>query len=253
MTSRADMLARLAELADDLDPLATPGELTEQLSALCATARLVLGAAAVSVARVDEDDTGTALVYVAADGVGAAEIIGTRLPAGHGVGGFVVASGQSLAIDRVQDDPRFAREIAESTGYVPASLLVVPITDGGGSPVGVLSVLDRDASAAGSSADALEVATSFARQAAFVLPRIELVVRLGPMLVRAVAEAVAAQDRDLAAGLRRVAARLPESDRELADSAALLAELRDRGPETRAAAERVLAELLALTAPRRRR
>lgn len=247
-----DLVGRLAALVDDLEPLAVPTEWEGQLVALCSTARVVLGAAAVSVARIDQDGDDGGLLYVAADGRGAEEIIGTRLPAGRGLAGFVVASGQSLAIDRVQDDPRFARDVAESTGYVPTSLLVVPIASGNGAVVGALSVLDRGESAA-SSADALEVASSFAVQAALVLPRVDLFVRLGPLLVRAVADAVSTGDEDLAAGLRRLAARLPEPDGDLMETAALLAELRTRDPQTRAAVERVLRELLALSEPRRRR
>ena len=254
MATRRDLLRQLADVADDLAPLGVPSGWRAELRSLCATARLALGAAAVSVARVDDDrGAGSGIVYLASVGPGAEEIEGTRLPAGRGIAGFVAATGQSLAVDRVQDDPRFARDVAESTGYVPASLLVVPISPEGGDPLGVLSVLDREPGAATSSADALELAGAFAEQAAHLLPRVDLLVRLGPVLVRAVAEAVAVDDDDLAAGLRRVAARLPAPDGELATTAALLAELRSRGPETREAAERVLAELLALTAPRRRR
>lgn len=255
MSSDSDLLGRLSALVDDLEPLAVPAEWQEQLASLCATARLVLGAAAVSVARVDQDGDDGGLVYVAADGEGAEEIVGTRLPAGQGLAGFAATSGQSLAIDRVQDDPRFAHEVAQATGYLPTSLLVVPVTADNGTTLGVLSVLDRATSTGAASADALEVASSFAAQAALVLPRVDLLVRLGPLLVRAVADAVdavGAGDADLAAGLRRVAEALPEPDGYLVATAALLAELRTRPPATRAAVERVLGELLSLTEPRRR-
>lgn len=252
MTTRPDLLAQLADLADDLGPLAVPTHWQDQLRGICSTSRLVLAAAAVSVARVEDDEVG-GLEYVAADGEGAAQIEGTRLGAGEGLAGFVVASGQSLAIDRVTDDPRFAATVAESTGYVPTSMLVVPVTSAAGTPMGVLSVLDRGTETAVTSADALEVAGSFARQAALVLPQVELLFRLGPVLVRAVADAVAAEDDDLATGLRRVADDLSPTDSELARTAALLGELRSRDPATRASVERVLGELVTLTAPRRRR
>lgn len=256
-----DLLVRLAELADDLGPLAVPTDWRDQLAEVCRTAQLVLGAAAVSVARVDErsetssdpNGAGADLVYVAASGEGAGQIVGTRLTAGTGIAGFVAASGQALAVDRVSEDPRFAHDVAESTGYVPETLLVVPITSSDGTPLGVLSLLDRANDAGSSTTVALEVASAFARQASSLLTRIDQLVGFGPILVGALVDAVAERDPDLGDGLRRAAEQLPGPDRELASTAALLAELRTRGPGTRASVERVLAELLQLSAPRRRR
>jgi hypothetical protein len=46
----------------------------------------------------------------------------------------------SLALDPVQDDPRWARHVAEWTGFVPTSLLVVPIIDDADELLGVLLV-----------------------------------------------------------------------------------------------------------------
>lgn len=125
-----------------------------------------MGAAAVSLARIADDG----LVYLAADGAGAGEIVGRRLPPGRGVAGFVAATGQALVIDRTADDPRFARDVAEATGYVPTTLLVVPVLDAVGEPAGVLSVLDRGSVGPPVPAnDALAVAAAFAEQAALAL------------------------------------------------------------------------------------
>ena len=41
-----------------------------------------------------------------------------------------------------RSDPRFAAQIAAGTGYVPRTMVVVPLLRGG-SPIGVMSVLDR--------------------------------------------------------------------------------------------------------------
>ena len=104
---------------------------------LCRTLRGRLGGAACSVARLE----GAALEYVAADGEGAAEIVGTRLDGGRGVAGFVVAAAQSVYLDEVAAAPRFARDVAESTGYVPTGILAVPVVGDDGI-LGVLTVLD---------------------------------------------------------------------------------------------------------------
>lgn len=109
------------------------------LAAACALVRWSTGAGAVSVARVADDH----LLYVAADGAGADAIVGTRLPAGRGIAGFAAATGQSLTVRDPESDPRFARDAAAATGYLPASIQCIPVEDGDGEVVGVLSILDR--------------------------------------------------------------------------------------------------------------
>lgn len=100
-----------------------------------------LAAAACSCALVTDDG---GLQYVAADGEGAAEILGVRLPAGRGLAGWAATSGQALGVRDVRTDPRFARDVAESTGYVPDDLLVAPFFAPDGAVRGVLTVLDPD-------------------------------------------------------------------------------------------------------------
>ena len=54
----------------------------------------------------------------------------------------VAASGQGEAVPSCRDDPRFAQSLAESTGYVPNTMLVLPLGPPG-RPFGVLQILDR--------------------------------------------------------------------------------------------------------------
>jgi hypothetical protein len=104
-------------------------------------ARTSLGATAVSIARVTDDG----LLYVAADGRGAAGIVGTLLPPGAGIAGFVAATGQSLMVRDPTSDPRFARDVGERVGYVPGDIQCVAVLDRDGEVVAVLSLLDRTA------------------------------------------------------------------------------------------------------------
>lgn len=139
------------------------------LTTVCAASRTVMGAAAVSVAVIDNE----VLRYVAADGAGAREIIGTVLSDGRGLASYVAVSAQALVIGSVSSDLRFARDVAEGTGYVPSAMLLVPILAADGEVGGVLSVLDRAASTLGDS-DALAVAGRFADVAThFLDPDIE--------------------------------------------------------------------------------
>jgi signal transduction protein with GAF and PtsI domain len=110
------------------------------IESIVRTAAGVFEAAAASVALVDAA-TGE-LVYRASWGASADEVVGIRLPRGEGLAGAVVESGDGLAIPDCRQDPRFAVRIAEDTGYVPYTMLVVPLLHGS-EAVGALSVLDR--------------------------------------------------------------------------------------------------------------
>ena len=98
---------------------------TELLTAIVASTRDRLQAAACSVALVEEGE----LVFRAASGAGAAEILGVRLPIGRGIAGWVVTSGQAIAVSDVHRDQRFDAETAQSTGYLPTNILAVPVED----------------------------------------------------------------------------------------------------------------------------
>jgi Protein kinase domain/GAF domain len=110
------------------------------LEAITHTAAGVFEAAASSIALVDVS-TGE-LVYQSAWGAGASEIVGVRLTPSQGLAGSVLTTGQPLAVADCRNSPRFAMRIAAGTGYVPYTMLVVPLIRGG-NPIGVLSLLDR--------------------------------------------------------------------------------------------------------------
>lgn len=116
------------------EPAAAP------LAALARAAAGVLDAAAVSVATVDRRDD--ALVYRAAWGAGADEVVGMRLAVGVGLAGAVVAGGGPIRVPDCRRDPRFSAPAADRTGYVPHTMLVVPV-GARGRATGVLSALDR--------------------------------------------------------------------------------------------------------------
>jgi signal transduction protein with GAF and PtsI domain len=110
--------------------------LTRSVSAV----RELFDAAACSCALATDD--GSALTFVAADGIGAAEVIGVEVPVGRGLVGWAAMSGQPVAVRDVRTDARFARDIAESTGYIPTAIFAAPFFDDGGEVFGVLEILD---------------------------------------------------------------------------------------------------------------
>lgn len=124
-------------------PTADSSGLTQRrlLQSIVEVARGFYGAAASSVFLID-DESGD-LVFEAVAGEGEGWLPGTRIPAGTGIAGWTVMCGQPLIIDDVSQSPQFAREAAESTGYVPRSIMAAPLFHDGDC-VGVLEVLDRD-------------------------------------------------------------------------------------------------------------
>jgi len=103
---------------------------------------------------------GENLRVVAAVGGDAGRLIGAVLPAEAGTAGYVVASGQPLAMARHGDDPRFAEGIASLLGRRPDSVLSVPCSTEE-AVLGVLELADK-AGGGSFSFDDVELATLLA-------------------------------------------------------------------------------------------
>lgn len=142
----------------------TPGDAL--LHACTELAVELFGAVACSVAVVEPDEEH--LVFRAASGREASGVAGLRLPVGRGIAGWVVSSGQGISVEDVRADPRFARDVAEQTGYVPASILAAPLppAEGTDEGLGVVEVLDRRRSPG---RDDLQLLAQLARQLSLVL------------------------------------------------------------------------------------
>jgi signal transduction protein with GAF and PtsI domain len=105
-----------------------------------AAIRTLFDATACSCALAVPDGSG--FVFTAADGAGAAELIGVEIPAIGGIAGWAAMSGHPVVIRDVQSNSQFAREFADRGGYTPTDVLAAPFFDGGGEILGVLEVLD---------------------------------------------------------------------------------------------------------------
>jgi GAF domain-containing protein len=190
----------------------------ELLQAIVEVARAIFGARASSVFLHDEQTD--ELVFEAVAGEGAGELIGQRFPSSTGVAGWVLVTRQPLVIEELEQDPRFAREAAESTGFVPKGLMAVPLLHEERS-LGVLEVLDRPQQAAFSLKE-MELLGLFANEAAIAL--------------------------DLLQRAREARAVLEEQDGQAAALARLASRLADAEPEQREAAQRLLEALEAFLA-----
>ncbi len=135
------------------------------LRSIVDVARAIFAARAASITLLDEGRG--ELVFEAVSGEGSEELVGRRFAADEGIAGWVTMAAQPLVLDDVASDPRFSRETAEGTGYVPKALMAAPLI-GGEDVIGVLSVLDRSDSQPFGLAE-VELLELFAHQAAIAL------------------------------------------------------------------------------------
>jgi GAF domain-containing protein len=164
-------------------------------------ARAIFEARASSIFLLDAE--ADELVFEAVSGEGSERLVGTRFPSSTGIAGWVLVTRQPLVLDDIGADPRFARDVAEQTGYVPKGLMAVPLLHGERA-LGVLEVLDRPQKARFTLADS-DLLGLFANQAAIALDLLQAGRRARAALVEAAGEE---------AVVARVAAALAELDGE---------------------------------------
>ncbi|HVU72477.1 MAG TPA: GAF domain-containing protein [Mycobacteriales bacterium] len=218
-------LAEMATLYDATAPALTPPSSRTLLEALVRTAQRSFAAQACSLALLSRDET--ELVFTVTSGRGADVIGEMRMPAGRGIAGYVLASGEAIAVRQPSRDPRWASDIADRTGYTPDSILAAPVAYDE-HVFGVLEVLDRD-DTRGSAQDDLTLLQQIADQAAIALGTLLLFSHAGRNLLAAAGAAV----RDggpLAVALQQAAADAAPADRDVLSLAALLGELAHRSP-----------------------
>jgi GAF domain-containing protein len=104
------------------------------------------------------------LEFKVAYGASDHDLVGSKFPLDKGIAGYVVMTGQPIAISNVRQDARFNQDFARSTGYVPTSILATPLL-AGERVIGVMEVLDK-LNAASFGLQDMELLGLFANQAA---------------------------------------------------------------------------------------
>jgi GAF domain-containing protein len=158
-------------MADDLRAAVAAGVLGSEeqhralLRAIVEVARAIFGAQASSIMLLDE--AADELVFEAVARKEEQHLVGKRFPSSTGVAGWVLVTRQPLVLEDVQQDARFAKGVAEDTGYVPKGLMAVPLLNDEDA-LGVLQVLDRPQNSRFSLQE-MELLGLFANQAAIAL------------------------------------------------------------------------------------
>lgn len=192
--------------------LAAASARRELLASIVTVAGGIFRAQAASIAL--HDTNTNELVFEAVWGQGEDELVGSRFAADAGIAGAVLQSEEPLVLDDVARDPRFARRVAEGSGYVPAALMAAPLLRGERA-LGVLSVLDRGDTGR-STLEEVGLLATFAGQAAIAVDLIAAARRARDLVdsghddiaivARLAARLDAVPDERRAAGLRLLSA-----------------------------------------------
>lgn len=239
----------LSELIGQSGLVLFPNVGDELLQSIVDAAGQIFGAGAASIILVDFE--GQMLEFKVSYGHGNEDVIGRRIPLDSGIAGYVVMTGQPIAIADVLEDPRFNQDFAKSTGYVPKSILATPL-EWQERVIGVMEVLDKIEAPRFDLRD-MELLGLFAQQASIAIAQSQQYDTIAATLLRAISTWAA---REAPLEIRPVLSELldaedkPESTRELTQLAAVLHELLSSGEVERRMALNVLEAIRAYLAER---
>ncbi len=162
-------LRHVLALSDVLNAVIGDAPYRALLSGIVRAAARLFDARASSIALVDHETS--ELVFEASSDD--PDIVGMRFPATSGIAGWVVVTGEAIAVSDVRNDARFAVDVAEASGYVPNTILAVPLVVGE-VVEGVLEVLDKQNSQTFSIAD-MDLLSLFAEPAAVAVEQARVV------------------------------------------------------------------------------
>lgn len=161
----SEQLPRLLAAIEASGRAVSPRPKDALLQSIVDAAGHIFGAAAASILLVNEQEG--LLEFRVAYGASDHDLVGTRFPLDKGIAGYVVMTGQPIAISNVRQDARFNQDFAQCTGYVPTSILATPLL-AGEHVIGVMEVLDKLNAAAFGMQD-MGLLGIFANQAALAI------------------------------------------------------------------------------------
>lgn len=159
-----------------------PGSSDILLQSIVQAAARIFGAAASSLLLINEEEE--ALEFKVAFGPANRDLVGTKFPYDKGIAGYVFMTGMPIATSNVREDKRFNQDFAESTGYIPDSILATPLISADDRVIGVMEILDK---VDGTSFDMqdMELMGLFAQQAAMAIDQAQQIDEIQQSMVRA--------------------------------------------------------------------
>ncbi len=139
--NQSDLTAKLQQLIETVDVAKLMTEpLTASIKKLLAVSAANLDSEEASV-LVRDGEHGD-LRFLVATGKVADRLMEMKIPAGKGIAGFVISSGQPMAVTDVGDESTFYAEVDRQTGYSTQTILATPLSYNG-EIIGVLEYVNR--------------------------------------------------------------------------------------------------------------
>lgn len=182
------------------------------LKSIVDTAAKIFGAAAASILLVNEEEE--ALEFKVAFGPANRDLVGTKFPYDKGIAGYVFMTGMPIATSNVKEDRRFNQDFAQSTGYVPNSILASPLISADDRVIGVMEVLDKLDETTFNMRD-MELMGLFAQQAAMAIDQSQQIDLIQESMVRALKQLAKADRSQPSPELRAVLDQSLEKRQEL--------------------------------------
>ncbi len=180
----SSQLRRLVQVLEASARTILPTSSQDLLQSIVDAAARIFGAAAASIALVDE--ARQVLRFEVAHGIGQQDVVGQEISIDAGIAGYVAMTGNPIAVADVRKDPRFDQEFAKMTGYIPNSILAMPLV-WNERLIGVMEVLDKiDAPSFGM--QDMELLGMFAHQAAIAIRQSQQVDKLGDAILLGIKE-----------------------------------------------------------------
>jgi signal transduction protein with GAF and PtsI domain len=133
-----DRVRRLIETVDIANLLTEP--LTDSITKLLEMSASDMNSDEASV-LIRDGDAGD-LRFLVAIGKVAEQLVNMRVPAGKGIAGFVLSSGQPMAVADVGEEQTFYQEVDKTTGYSTQTILATPLRHND-EVIGVLEYINR--------------------------------------------------------------------------------------------------------------
>jgi signal transduction protein with GAF and PtsI domain len=242
MPGNDDLTRKLRHLVETID---IANFLTEPLTAsirdLLNVSAIQVGAREASVLIRDGGEG--ALRFLVATGEVASKLLDLKIPAGKGIAGFVMSSGQPMAVSDVGEEETFYAEVDKETGYSTEMILATPLRHNG-EMIGVLEYINRPGEPPHEpfTPDEMDKAALFADAIGSLVSAYEsakLFRDMGQMVVGTESDMDVSEVREWLQGLRSSAAH-----REMMDLAILIREVASRGEAERALCREVLESVL---------
>lgn len=234
-----EKLRKLIETVDIANLLTDP--LVRSIEDLLTVSATQINSAEASVLIRDGDEGD--LRFLAAIGSVAEQLLHVKVPAGKGIAGFVLSSGQPMAVSDVGDTETFYAEVDKTTGFSTQSILATPLTHNG-EVIGVLEYINRvgEPPFAPFTPEEMDKAALFADAVASLVNAYE-----SAKLFRDLGQKVLQDDADIdVTEVREWLSNLRDSaeHREMMDLAVMLREIAGRGDPERELCRDVLEAIL---------